>query len=50
MAGGKDEVLRAFGLTVEDRQQVLELGRQAIQRASAASEDPDFEEGSGFGG
>ena len=48
--GGKDEVLRAFGLTAEDRQEVLELGRQAIQRASGASDDPDFEEGSDFGG
>ena len=44
--GGRDEVLKAFGLTVADRPSVLELGRQAIPRASVASEDPDFEEDS----
>ena len=44
--GGRDEVLRAFGLVAGDRSRAHELGRHAIQRASADSEDPDFEEGS----
>ena len=44
--GGREEVLRAFGLVADDRPRVQELGRQAIQRASADSEDPDSAEGS----